>query len=181
MNFEIINKFLATLTLAGDLGLLLFGIACMAVFGFHIKIKPLHTLLAFVSKNALLFAFMLTLFGSVCSIFYSEVVHLPPCSLCWYQRLFLFPQVFLFGLAYARKDRNIFDYTLVLTTVGLFIAAYHILVQSGISLPTPCSINSLVSCAQKDFEYFGYITIPVMSFTSFASLLVLTLIAKKQK
>lgn len=180
MNFEILNKFLATLTLIGDIGLVLFLIASIVMFAFSIKCKSFEALMAFASKHILLFGFLITLFGSVCSLFYSEVVQLPPCSLCWYQRLFLFPQAILFGIAYARKDKNILHYTLPLTIIGALIAAYHVFVQMGFGLPVPCSVNSLVSCATKDFEYFGYITIPMMSLTAFAGLLTLQVIGKKK-
>lgn len=180
MNFEILNKFLATLTLIGDIGLVLFLIVSLVLFAFHKKNKPFEKLLTFASKNVLLFGFLITIFGSVCSLFYSEVANLPPCSLCWYQRLFLFPQTILFGIAYVRKDKAILDYALSLTLVGTLIAAYHVFVQMGFALPVPCSVNSLVSCATKDFEYFGYITIPMMSLTAFAGLLTLICIGKKK-
>ena len=41
---------------------------------------------------ALLFACWLVVTGTTLgSLFFSEVMELPPCSLCWYQRLFMFP------------------------------------------------------------------------------------------
>lgn len=181
MPFETLNKFLATLTLIADIKLCLFLILSIFIFAFHMKSKLYEKLLSFVSKNILLFGFILTTFGTIASLFYSEVAHLVPCSLCWYQRLFLFPQAILFGIAYIRKDRNILDYSIVLTSIGLLIGAYHILVQLGFSLPVPCSVNALTSCATKNFTYYGFVTIPVMSFTAFASLLLLLIIAKVKK
>ena len=181
MNFEFLNKFLAGLTLVGDIGIALFLLASLTLFAFHKKFQPLEKLQAFASENILLLGFAITLFGTVASLFYSEVAHLPPCTLCWYQRIFLFSQAILFGIAYARKDRNILNFTFVLTGIGLTIAVYHVLVQSGFSLPVPCSVNSLTSCATKEFQYFGFITIPVMSLTSYISLFILHGIAKMKK
>ena len=57
------------------------------------------TLLDFIEKHFLVLGFLISLFATLFSLVYSEVVHFVPCQLCWFQRIFLFPQVFIFGVA----------------------------------------------------------------------------------
>ena len=57
------------------------------------------------------------------SLFFSEVMELPPCSLCWYQRIFMFPlPIVLFVGLMPTGDRS-FDpravrYSLPLALIG---------------------------------------------------------------
>ncbi len=60
---------------------------------------------------------------------FSEVLKFIPCELCWYQRIFMYPQVFLLGMAFVRKEFNIARYTLMLSVIGGTISAYHYLIQ----------------------------------------------------
>ena len=70
--------------------------------------KP-HTLYSFFSKNAFLFAFFVALVAGVGSFLYSNIIGYIPCSLCWWQRIFLFPQIILLGMALIKKDFRIAD------------------------------------------------------------------------
>lgn len=119
------------------------------------------------------------------TLYLSEVLKYAPCSLCWYQRAFLFPQVVVTGLAYVRNysRKIISEITLALSIVGAVIAVYHtviyvksrVIASSGI---VPCDLTG-VSCTVQYFTHFGYITIPVISLTMFTTLIVLSLIMKK--
>lgn len=122
----------------------------------------------FVGKNGLFLAFLLS-FGAVLgSYFYSSIAGFPPCSLCWYQRVFLFPQVIILGLAAWKQDRMGAYYGLVLSGIGALIALYNTYLQMGGSSFIPCDASG--SCSQRFVFEFGYITIPLMSLTTFAML-----------
>lgn len=140
------------------------------------KANPLFSLL---SKNYLYFGFLITSIATVGSLFLSEVMKLPPCDLCWYQRSFIYPQMVIFGIAMWKNDRSITQYILPLSVIGVLIGIYHILLQLN---PTvmPCT-SSAASCATKQIELFGLDVIPVMSVLAYVSLVVLTLIAKRVK
>src|SRR3989339_500023 len=43
------------------------------------------------------------------SLYYSEIAGYNPCKLCWYQRIFMYPLVPIFGLALFNKDRRAAD------------------------------------------------------------------------
>ena len=107
------------------------------------------------------------------SLYFSEIMHLPPCVLCWYQRIALYPLVAILAVGILRKDKAVALYALPFALAGLSIAVYHNLLYWKI-LPesvAPCTLG--ISCTTKFFEWFGFITIPLMSLTAFS---VLTLI-----
>lgn len=143
------------------------------------KNKILNRLFLFFSENYLSFAFLVAISATIGSIFLSDAAKLPPCALCWYQRIFMFPQPIILGIALFINDYKAKIYSAVLAVIGFLIGFYHVLVQNTV-LPAPCSIDA-VNCATKQFEYFGFITIPVMSMTAFAGILVFLLIGWSKK
>ncbi len=133
----------------------------------------------FVNKKILTLGFLISLGALLASLFYSEIAGFPPCSLCWYQRVLIYPQVVLFGLALVRKEKLIINYVLVLSALGALIAAYQYYLQLGGPSLVPCSAaESAVSCLKIYTLNFGYITIPLMAFSIFLLLAVLILAAK---
>ena len=127
-------------------------------------------------------AWLQALVASVVSLYFSEILHWPPCTLCWYQRIFMYPQVVILGIGYFINDLKVRIYALVLSIIGLLIAIYHILVQffPGVF---QCS-DEVAECAVTQFVYFGFITIPVMSAVTFGfiiTVLLFTFLPQKQK
>ncbi len=141
--------------------------------------KLQHPWFLFLAKYAVPIGFFLSLGAVVGSMVYSDIIGFVPCNLCWLQRIFIYPQVFLFGLAWYKKDSNIVDYSILLSAIGAFIAIYHKSVElTGNSL-IPCS--AAASCSKIYVEIFGYITIPVMSLTTLLFLLGLMVVKKYSK
>ena len=131
-------------------------------------------------NNYLILAFIVALAATLGSLFYSEIAGYEPCKLCWFQRIFMYPQVFLLGLALYKKDLGMAPYSLLLSSVGAVIAFYHYLLQLNIAPSLPCSaMGYSVSCSQVFVMNFGYITIPLMAFSAFVLLIFLALINKK--
>lgn len=138
-----------------------------------------HPWFLFIAKHAIPFAFFVALSSLIGSVVYSDVIGFLPCNLCWIQRIFIYSQAFILGLAWYKKDTGIVDYSILLSAVGIIFALYHKSVEiTGNSL-IPCSADA--SCAKVYVEVFGYITIPVMSLTALTALLVLMLIKKYAK
>jgi len=73
--------------------------------------------------------FMIATIGTVASIYFSEFLELPPCDLCWYQRVFFYPILIISGIAMWKKDKFAHNYILVLSLIGLPIAVYHHLLK----------------------------------------------------
>lgn len=120
-----------------------------------------------MSKYALKFNFVIAVVGVLGSLYFSEVLKYPPCVLCWYQRICLYPLVLIFGAALWNEDSGYKKYAMPLVIVGGAIAAYHNLVYFGVisEALTPCTAG--VSCSSKQIELLGFITIPLMSLVSF--------------
>lgn len=112
------------------------------------------------------------------SLYFSEVMRLPPCTLCWYQRLMMYPLVFVLAVSLLTQDRRVRAYALPLGVTGLVIASYHNLLYYGV-IPeglTQCAAG--VSCTARQIEWLGFITIPVLSLTAF-SVITLSLLFSK--
>jgi disulfide bond formation protein DsbB len=112
------------------------------------------------------------------SLYYSEVAGFPPCTLCWYQRIAMYPLAVILPIAAWRRDPRVAVYVMPVAAIGGVISIYHMLVErfpnleSGSCDPTnPCSIIWV--------DTFGYLTIPTMALSGFA--LILTLLAYAQE
>ena len=107
-------------------------------------------------------AWIIALLATVGSLFFSEVMDLPPCVLCWYQRIAMYPLVLVIGIGIILRDLRMRYYALPLSLIGLVISIYHNLLYYGV-IPesiTPCTEG--VPCNAVQIEWLGFITIPLM-------------------
>ena len=113
--------------------------------------------------------------ATLASVFLGEIMGLPICRLCWYQRIALYPLVVVLPAAILLRDRHVNFYAMPLAAAGLAFAVYHnLLYYHVIETPlTPCAAE--VPCTARQLELFGFLTIPLMSLGTFA-LIVLLLI-----
>ena len=120
---------------------------------------------------------MAALFGS---LFFSEVMGLEPCVLCWWQRIFIYSLAVLFLIGLFPLDRSVVRYTLPLAVIGLVFAVYHYLVYSGFIPESlqPCSEK--LSCAEVNLELMGFVTIPMLSIFAYSTIILLLLIFRKR-
>lgn len=133
--------------------------------------------LRFVSLHSIALILLLSFGGVVTSLFYSEVIGYAPCVLCWYQRIFMYPQMIIAGIALAKKDSNALRYLEALSWIGFIFALYHVYIDFGGSQFIAC--DSAVSCTQRYVAEFGYLTIPSMALTLFVAILITVFVAKK--
>jgi disulfide bond formation protein DsbB len=127
----------------------------------------------FFKNNSLYLAWTVALVAMLGSLYFSEIAHYPPCVLCWYQRIAMYPLVFILGFAIYKKSRDLILPALVLAPLGWIIGLYHNLLYYKI-LPeaaAPCIAG--VSCTTKFIEWFGFLTIPLLSFLGFTTIIVL--------
>ncbi len=116
--------------------------------------------------------------SSIGSLFFSEVMELVPCILCWYQRIFMFPLAIILLVGLYPLDRRVVNYALPIAIIGLLFTLYHCLLYFGF-IPEnlqPCSQG--VSCADEGMELFGFLPIPLLSLASF-SLIILFLLTSR--
>jgi disulfide bond formation protein DsbB len=123
----------------------------------------MQRILAFLSKQAYALVFMISAFGMAGSLFYSEVLHLAPCLLCWYQRITLYPVVLIAAIALWYEDAKAYRYILVLIGIGTTISIYQNLLYFGI-IPeqlAPCTLG--VSCTVHYDSWLSVLPIPLQA------------------
>lgn len=126
-------------------------------------------------------AWVIALIATVGSLFFSEVMQLPPCVLCWYQRIAMYPLVLVIGVGIVFRDEGLKMYALPLSLLGLVISIYHNLLYYGL-IPesiTPCTEG--ISCTSRQIEWLGFITIPLMALTAFIGLATCLLLYKPKE
>lgn len=131
------------------------------------------------ARNLLVLAWLVAAAAMTGSLVFSNILHFPPCVLCWYQRIALYPLVVIIGVAILKRDRLVPYYVLPLTIIGGLIAVYHNLLYYRI-LPNsaaPCAQG--ISCTTQFIEWFGFVTIPFLSLLTFITITVLTLIYQR--
>lgn len=113
-----------------------------------------------------------SMFGS---LYFSEVMKLPPCLLCWWQRVMMYPIAFIMSVAILRKDNKGIYYALPLAVTGWIMALYHSLLQWQIIKEDvlDCSVNAAVSCTDVQINLLGFINIPFMSLMAFSGVIML--------
>lgn len=128
-----------------------------------------HATFRTISRHAHYIVFTIALLSTLISLYFSDILHWPPCNLCWYTRILMYPLIPIIGLGILRRETAWLPYVLPLTIAGQLLTAYHSLLQWGV-IPdlTPC-VNS-VPCATKYLNLFGFITIPFLGFIAFAGI-----------
>lgn len=130
-------------------------------------------------KNALFLSFAVALIATVGSLFFSEVLKYTPCTLCWYQRIFIYPLVIILPIAILNKDTLIYRYILPLVYTGGVIALYHTFISFGLVKDTLTACSAGVSCADRYINWLGFIDIPLLSLLMYILLIILMKISKK--
>lgn len=133
----------------------------------------------FIKKHAFHFAFLLALGATLGSLTYSEVLKFPPCTFCWWQRIFMYPQVIVLGIGIKLKDLKIWLTSIILSGIGICFSTYHVLLQNGIIGPSAACVQGSVSCAKIDVLIWGWLTIPIMCLVLFAGILTLAYVAHR--
>jgi disulfide bond formation protein DsbB len=113
-------------------------------------------------------AWFVALSSVVGSLFFSEVMLLPPCVLCWYQRIAMYPLVLIIGTGIVLRDRRMKLYALPLCLAGLIVAIYHNLLYYGVIPESVAPCTEGVPCNAVQIELLGFITIPLMGLAAFA-------------
>lgn len=151
------------------------------VIGFFVRRRhPESAFVKALSDNGFVLAFLVALTATLGSLYYSDIRGFTPCKFCWFQRIFMYPQVILLGIALWKKDFWMRSYSIILSVIGGLIALNHYILQiTGVSF-IPCSaIGYSISCNKIFVLKLGYITIPIMAITAFALIALALVFSKK--
>lgn len=98
------------------------------------------------------------------SLYFSEVMGLYPCDLCWIQRIGMYPLVVVLGVA-AYEDRiGVWRTALPLSIGGGVVSAYHSYIQ--LTPAASCSLDG--GCTTVQYELFGVLSIPNLALIAFS-------------
>lgn len=136
----------------------------------------------FVKKYAIYLAFLQTWTAVLGSLYFSEIRSLTPCFLCWVQRIFMYPLIFILAVAIWRKDKNAPYYVLPLSISGALVGFYQYLLQmTPLSKVEAATCSATAPCSAIQIMFFGFITIPFLSMTAFIVITSLMLVILKTK
>lgn len=129
--------------------------------------------------NFLFLVWVIATSGTLVSLFFSEIVQLPVCVLCWYQRIALYPLVIIVPLALFPFDISVIRYISPLVILGWLFALFHVLIVFDIipEAAQPCVLG--VPCSETHINLLGFLNIPVMSLLTFSLIALLLFYAKK--
>ena len=137
----------------------------------------------FLSDYGLYFGWIIAIVATAGSLYFSEVKLFVPCTLCWYQRILMYPFVITLAIASFKQDKQIIKYALPISVLGIFVATYHVLEQNlaGFGAPALCKLG--VPCSTKYIGLFGieFLSIPVLSLIAFVLISFLLIMASLNK
>ena len=119
---------------------------------------------------------IVALISTAGGLFFSEVMELAPCSLCWYQRIFMYPLVIIFIVGCFPLNKLVFKYSIPFIALGWLTALYHNFIQWGIIPESAAPCIEGVPCSATWINWFGFITIPLLSFLAFSFLFIIMII-----
>lgn len=97
------------------------------------------------------------------SLYFSEVMGLTPCDLCWYQRILMYPLVVVLGVATLEDRAAAWRTVLPLSVAGIGVSAYHSYIQIDPSVT--CSVDG--GCTAVLWRGLGVFTIPRLALLAF--------------
>ena len=168
---------LGTLTLVGQIVAVVL-VAILILNKLKIKNSMVTKITKFLSQNNVAVVLVISASAMMGSLTLSEILGFLPCQLCWYQRISMYPIAVISFIALLTND-TIKKYVLTLSVVGVLVSIYHILLQM---FPTILECNDeTAKCSAVQFAQYGYITIPVMSFTAFLLVILVSLFTNSKK
>jgi disulfide bond formation protein DsbB len=129
----------------------------------------------------LYFAWLIALVATAGSLYFSEVRGFVPCTLCWYQRIMMYPQVILLAIASYRQDKRIAPYVVTMAVIGGCVSIYQLLEQhiSGFGLARICQVG--VPCSGHYIYWLGFITIPLLALVAFVLIILFVALATRDE
>lgn len=144
-------------------------------------------------NTRLYLAWVVALVATIGSLYFSEQLNYTPCKLCWYQRIAMYPQVLLLGVAAFNNDTSVRRYVLPISGIGFAIALLqNAEIWGWIPVMKACSIDAGQEPCTTIWplwtQIFGeaftplnaIFTVPVLSMIAFGLILMLLALPFKE-
>ena len=130
----------------------------------------------------LLFAtWVLVTVSTLGSLFFSEVMGVPVCELCWYQRLAMYPLVLILAVGLLPYDPKVLRYATVFAGLGWLIALFHVLLVAGIIPESAQPCVQGIPCSETHISLLGFLNIPTLSLLTFTTIGILLFYANRME
>lgn len=167
--YDVITGF-AVLTVVGQV---IAAALLFCVLGALAKLHVAQKIAVWVGNHATVLMLIVAVVATSGSLYFSEIALFAPCKDCWFQRIFMYPQVILLAIALWKKDAAIPYYILALSLLGILISGDQYIEQWKAMLNPaehdplkPCDLSG-ISCSATYILEYRYITIPLMAGTAF--------------
>lgn len=129
----------------------------------------------------LFIAWLIALISMLSTLYGSEVMHLPICHLCWYQRICYYPLIIILGVGAYQDDPRAIVYGLPLSILGTLFAVYQTLLQWFPQLESIGVCGQGPSCSDVYMKLFGFVTYPLLSMLTGTTLTILLTISHRYR
>lgn len=164
---EIINTFLS-------ISILLLGLA--SIFGL-ISFFAKNSFAKLIAKHSSLLLRVILVGAALGSLTYELILGYSPCTLCWYQRMALFPLAILVFTANIKNSKLLQNQVLTIATIGFGFSLFHNIIDRFPSVADVCGTGP--SCLLRYVNSFGFVTIQMMAGITLLSIITITLCAKR--
>ena len=175
-NFFLVLTLLANVIVAVAIG---FGLAALVSQRARATVRAVAEA---IGPHSIMLAWIVAAVTTAGSLYYSESAGFIPCTLCWYQRILMYPLVIVLGVAWLRRDRKVWMTALPFVAIGAPLALYHWLVERVPAFASTSSCSLEAPCTAPWFEKLGFVTLAWMSMSSFlliGTLLVGSIVAQR--
>jgi disulfide bond formation protein DsbB len=172
-----VSLFLALLALLGQVALVLLVALWLLA---RVSPRMANGLLAVreaLAGRELTLAWIVAVTATAGSLYFSEVEDFPPCELCWYQRIFMYPLVLVLGIAALRRETGVVRYALPLVGAGAAVSVYHYQLELFPEQESGFCTAS-VPCTTRWIWELGYTSIAMLALTAFALIGALLVLAR---
>jgi len=116
------------------------------------------------------------------SLWFSEAANFPPCQLCWYQRIAMYPLVVVLGIRALRStgSRDLRAAGLAIVAIGLAVNLWHVAIETWPSLDSG-ACDATVPCTIRWVEGLGFFTIPRLATVAFGLIGLLLLLDRTDR
>lgn len=177
MSVDVVSTFFALLAVLGLVFVavvIVLGVVAKVSGGLPAAVVPWRDS---ISELALPLGFAVALTTTLGSLYMSQIAKFPPCELCWFQRICMYPNVILFAVAWWRRDRDVRFYVLPLVLIGICISTYHYLLERFPDSVSYSCTND-IPCETVWVWKFHFLSIPGMAWVGFALLATLSILAR---
>jgi disulfide bond formation protein DsbB len=126
-------------------------------------------------------AWIVVTIATMGSLFFSEIMDVPVCLLCWYQRIAMYPLVLILALGLFPFDPKVVRYAGALVVPGWLVSLFQVLLVAGIIPESAQPCVQGIPCSETHIALLGFLNIPTLSLLTFTLIGILLFFTHKME